>query len=449
VQYTANVHGGASACQLINTTSSNNRLTTKAISVVGGQAYTIKFWVRGHGDCRAGLWDGQGTGGDNYLYDDQVIKLNSDTWTQQTFLVEAPATADNAEFIILVRNTNADKDHLQFDDVEITGGGTVPLSANFKADITVAGIGATIKFADLSTGNVISWEWTVTGPEIMTSTIQNPSFTFTKTGSYDVKLIASDDEDSAAETKADYITIGNFILLQDFNSGNFGNWETISIIGDQKWTIRTDGGPDKSPCAEMNGYSGGNKENEDWLVSPAISASSFVLTFDNAKNFTGDDLKLMVSENYSGNVATATWNQLNYTTSTGNYNWANSGEIKYAPQGGKVHIAFKYISTTSDGALWRVDNIVVRDGNQNIVENPKAEINIFPNPTRGELIVMSSEYRVESIEMFDMMGKKHEGTKARKHEGKILLDISHLASGVYFIQIQTEMGVVTKKVVKN
>jgi PKD repeat protein len=277
VQYTTNVHGGASACQLKNESSNNQRLTTKAISVANGQTYTIKFWVRGHGDCRSGMWDGQGTGGDNYIYDDQVVKLNSNEWSLQTFTVTSPVTADNAEFIILVRNTVADKDHLQFDDVEVTGGGTIPLVANFKADITTAGTGAEIHFTDLSTGGPLQWEWKVVGPENFNADVQNPSFTFTKAGSYDVKLIVSNTTESDEMTKADYITIGNFILIQDFNSGDFGNWETISITGDQKWIISTNGGPDSSPCAQMNGYSGGNNANEDWLISPAFYAASFVL----------------------------------------------------------------------------------------------------------------------------------------------------------------------------
>ena len=440
VQYTASVHGGASACQLINTESGNRRLTTKAISVVSGQTYVIKFWVRGHGDCRSGLWDGQGTGGDNYIYDPQVINVNSDTWTQQTFSVTAPATVDNAEFIILVRNTKEDKGHLQFDDVEVTGSGSIPLVANFKADMTVAGVGATIKFTDLSTGGPIAWEWSVIGPETKTSTDQNPTFTFTKAGTYDVKLIVSNDEESATEIKADYITIGDFMLYQDFNSGDFGNWETISIIGDQKWIISNNGGPDGSPCAQMNGFSGGNNANEDWLVSPAISASSFILSFDDAKNFSGDNLKVLISTNYSGDVTNAKWDEFNYTASTGNYNWVNSGDIKYTPQGGKAHIAFKYTSSTSDGALWRVDNIMVKNGNQSIGENTKVEVKIFPNPTDGQLQVTSYELRVTDIKIFDVMGKNLPLLWRGQGEG---LDISHLASGTYFLQITMENGATT------
>ena len=444
VQYTANVHGGSSACQLIrNASDGNGRLTSKAVSVVNGQEYTIKFWVRGHGDCRAGLWDAQGTGGDNYIYDPQVINVNSDTWAQQTFSVTSPVTTSNAEFIILVRNTEADKDHLQFDDVEVTGGGAVTLTANFKADRTTAETGATINFTDLSTGDPTAWEWTVSGPETQTANVQNPSFTFTKAGSYDVKLVVSNDDDSAEETKADYIVIGDFILFQDFNSGDFGDWETVSIIGDQQWIINSSGGPDSSPCAQMNGYSGGNYANEDWLISPAFSATAFILTFENAKNFTGDDLKLFVSEDYSGDgdVAAATWTQLNFTTSTGNYNWANSGEVKHTPQGNaNLHIAFKYTSSTTDGALWRVDNIVLRKGGgQNINENPKTAIKVYPNPSATGIFTVSTEGNA-TIKALSGDGRL---IKEQTMNKETTLDLSTCPQGIYFLQITQENGTTT------
>jgi PKD repeat protein len=343
-----------------------------------------------------------------------------------------------------VRNTTGD--NILIDDVEMTGGsGPITLSAEFKADKTVAGVGTTIHFTDLSIGSPIAWEWEITGPETKTSNEQNPSFTFTKAGSYDVKLTVSNDDESAEEIKADYINIGDFILFQDFNSGAFGDWETISVVGEQKWVINNTGGPDGSPCAQMNGYAGGNNPNEDWLVSPVISATSFVLTFDNAKNFVGDDLKLMVSTNYSGNVGAATWSQLNYRASSGDYSWTNSEEVKYTPQGGKAHIAFKYTSTASDGALWRVDNIVVKKGgSQSITENPSIAVNIYPNPSSTGIFNIKAEGNA-TVKAFSTDGRL---IQSQIMTGEATLDLSTCSQGIYFIQIQTENGIATQKVVK-
>jgi hypothetical protein len=80
-----------------------------------------------------------------------------------------------------------------------------------------------------------------------------------------------------------------------------------------------------------------------------------------------------------------------------------------------------------------------------------ASLQIYPNPTRGEVVV-STEYRVQSIEIFDLLGKMVfivETWRAASLQSEIVFDISSLPAGIYFIRIQTENGMVTRKVVKN
>jgi hypothetical protein len=89
------------------------------------------------------------------------------------------------------------------------------------------------------------------------------------------------------------------------------------------------------------------------------------------------------------------------------------------------------------------------------IDELKNDIKIYPNPTTGELIVMSSEYRVESIEIFDVMGRCVGNVEPRLiaslrseiGQSEIVLDISHLHAGMYFIRIQTENEKITKKII--
>jgi hypothetical protein len=76
---------------------------------------------------------------------------------------------------------------------------------------------------------------------------------------------------------------------------------------------------------------------------------------------------------------------------------------------------------------------------------------VYPNPTTGELIVTSYELQVMNVEIFDIYGRMHEGGKGRKGEGakEFVMDISELPTGVYFLQVKTENGIVTKKIIKN
>jgi len=54
------------------------------------------------------------------------------------------------------------------------------------------------------------------------------------------------------------------------------------------------------------------------------------------------------------------------------------------------------------------------------------------------------------VEIFDVMGKKQKSRKAEKQnvEREIVINISNLASGLYFVEITTEKGVITKKMIK-
>jgi uncharacterized repeat protein (TIGR01451 family) len=82
------------------------------------------------------------------------------------------------------------------------------------------------------------------------------------------------------------------------------------------------------------------------------------------------------------------------------------------------------------------------------------DIKIYPNPTSGELTVETDNYpSLQGIEILDMMGKcvaTVETLRATslQQPTTFTIDISHLASGIYFIRIQTENGVITRKVVK-
>jgi len=100
-----------------------------------------------------------------------------------------------------------------------------------------------------------------------------------------------------------------------------------------------------------------------------------------------------------------------------------------------------------------IDAIIVRyaDGEIGINEPYQvlSEVEVYPNPTTGELRVRNKELRIEGIELFDVYGRKVEGEVRReKGEGEILLDISHLHSGLYIVRIITDAGNVVRKVIK-
>ena len=83
-----------------------------------------------------------------------------------------------------------------------------------------------------------------------------------------------------------------------------------------------------------------------------------------------------------------------------------------------------------------------------LVEEKNNTIKTYPNPTTGELTIESGGLKIESVEVFDVIGKKHRSENKKQNE-KTIIDISHLSSGIYFVTITDENKAKTvKKVVK-
>lgn len=83
-----------------------------------------------------------------------------------------------------------------------------------------------------------------------------------------------------------------------------------------------------------------------------------------------------------------------------------------------------------------------------IVETEFSGVSVCPNPTRDELRITSDKVQIRSIEFFDVIGKKVFSPLLFQNSPEILINISHLQAGVYFVKISTEAGDVIKKVLK-
>lgn len=71
---------------------------------------------------------------------------------------------------------------------------------------------------------------------------------------------------------------------------------------------------------------------------------------------------------------------------------------------------------------------------------------LYPNPTTGEFRIENTELRIEDVEVYDVYGKLIKTVKVE--DNSVDLDLSENASGVYFARISTEMGTVTKCIIK-
>ncbi|MBI3501348.1 MAG: T9SS type A sorting domain-containing protein [Bacteroidetes bacterium] len=118
-----------------------------------------------------------------------------------------------------------------------------------------------------------------------------------------------------------------------------------------------------------------------------------------------------------------------------------------APQGGctpsiKNPTTFATNLNTSRSNIYKVTDSTTVGMNE---ANLGKFISVYPNPSTGEFTVSSLQFPVKDIEVYDIYGKKvYQTTVNRKQE---TLNLSAAGSGIYFLQLKTERGTVTKKLV--
>ena len=148
---------------------------------------------------------------------------------------------------------------------------------------------------------------------------------------------------------------------------NLDGWKNISESnGTEKWEARDFS---NNSYASISAYQTGETSMTVWLITPEIDldgSSDEILTFQSKDAWNnGDGLEVFISSNFSGNVSTASWTEIDAKlaegTSTGfAQNFTDSGPIDLSSYSGKVRIAFKY--TGGDPSLtttYQIDEIKI------------------------------------------------------------------------------------------
>lgn len=249
----------------------------------------------------------------------------------------------------------------------------------------------------------------------------------------------------------DYKTDGNYptataktvqvteLFFEGFDT-DLGGFISYSVIGEQEWVWATHNDVN---YAYMNGYDGGAKENEDWLISPQIPFSrdfdAILLDFKTAKNYNGNPLQVMVSSNFTGGEPSdAYWVDVTeyFNFSTGGYNWVESGSVNILEmltnELGFFHVAFVYTSTEEAAASWEIDYVRVLGGTVSVKEHEISTVSVYPNPAHDVL-----SFNLESdaqVNIYDMTGRMVNTMSMSAGQGQC--NVANLENGVYFLNIR-------------
>jgi hypothetical protein len=82
-----------------------------------------------------------------------------------------------------------------------------------------------------------------------------------------------------------------------------------------------------------------------------------------------------------------------------------------------------------------------------ISEADFGSVNVYPNPSEGIVFVeVQKTDELKGISIIDMMGKTVAAFTSFQRM-KVSLDLNHLADGIYYVNLDSEKGIVAKKVV--
>ena len=150
---------------------------------------------------------------------------------------------------------------------------------------------------------------------------------------------------------------------QDFTKGQ-GTWAIQNVnLGGVSYVWQQSAQYGMKASAFVNST---NNATEAWIISPAFEVTTQkTITFNNCMNYLksgtmSDHIAVMVSTNYSSGLpSTAEWTALTFTPQPDgkSWNWVDSKADISSFAGKTIHVAFKYVSTTTVAPTWEIKKV--------------------------------------------------------------------------------------------
>jgi len=354
-------------------------MTTQPLAVVMDSTYEIEFWVKGQGDIRTGIFDGD-LDGQDYGYEyASYITVNTSTWENHVQTVTADTTQSAGEFIISVRNTVAGSD-LEIDSMVVRFGVAQPAATVSIYDIQYStGNPADSPYngQTVSTGGIVTYV-RADGNFYLQSGLGPWSGVYVFDGNYTVAVGDSVTFDAEVDEYFDLTELKNLSAFTNVSSGNFF----------------------------MSNAATSTQANSEEYEGCLVSVTGANCTNDNAGfgEWTIDD--------GSGPVNVDDFLYL-YTATTG-LTYDVRGLVDYA------FSEFKILPRDANDV-----NVSVGIGENEI------NFEAYPNPIKN---ILTIEYDGEAnIQIIDVAGRTVLSTI--KNQKIINLDVSGLNSGNYFLNI--------------
>lgn len=342
-------------------------------------------------------------------------------------------------------------------------------------------LGNSITFYNKSQNNPTTYLWYFQGGIPATSTVANPTVTYSSTGSFQVKLVATNSYGADSLILNSYINVTTPPIGQSLPY--FENFEAFAFPTNGITIDNPDGGItwerdtvalayQGNVSAKINNLININYGQSDAIIFPRFDFTSFTGTpylffkwaYAKSDPSYSDELIVLVSSDCGVN-----WTQKFYKTGTAmttgstqitpyipdiNTVW-KTANINLSTYSAFQNVMIKIVNITDGGNNLYIDNINLGSNITGINDddNQIIDLSIFPNPTNGDLFIEYSLIKNEnvSIEIMDILGRnvfseswKSDIAGLNKHEIE-----TQLQSGLYTLVLKTEKQTSAKKLIIN
>ncbi len=302
-----------------------------------------------------------------------------------------------------------------------------------------------VRFDDLSENEPTSWFWEFEGATPATSTEQIPQVTYSQSGSYSVKLTVSNSTGYDSKTREDYITV-NLDPCTSHNERPIGQYITRVEFAQPNSSTYDDG-------YELYDISGNTVErgsieypNEASIIRVRTNA-----VWENTK------LGVWVDWNQDNTFSDPEERHNLAKPSSSDGDWLSFLVVPEDAKLGETILRVRTVygeelSPCGDAWFGETEDYVI-----NVIEAPynsdrsstAKNIRVNPNPSSDGIFNFDFDEptRQASFKVFNGNGIEIYAISNTVTVDKAKLNLSHLNSGLYTVQIQTEIGLETTRII--
>ena len=356
-------------------------------------------------------------------------------------------------------------------------GDLILCNADFTSNRTTICQGQSVEFLDVSYNLVTNRVWSFSGGNPSSSTISNPSVTYSQPGLYSVTLSASDGTTNDIETKTSYIRVLPSPTSLPFWEGfeaytslaNLPNWEVYNLNNNNAFVLESNTAHSGIKCAKLVNFDDA-PSNIDEIMSAPIDLSTIpsggavtlsfryayrkkmIEDFDYLKVFITNNCgdtwvqRKTIGGNQLSNLATASswapsssqdWVTVHMPNVTSNYFTADFRmRFRFEGEGGNNF----YLDDINLYAGAPSNTLVLGVNDEASFSNPV----LYPNPSNEEVHVSYHSQDVDdvNVSVLDLNGKvlQHYFIKSNSGQNMVVFDIQALAQGSYMVKLSSTKG---------